>query len=58
MLRCVALLYFLFAVLQYAAAQNPATDELTLTQLKTAEAYFRLNQVGEAKNNSYFLWHK
>lgn len=49
MLRCVALLYFLFAVQLHVSAQQHVADELTLTQLKAAEAYLRLNQVGEAK---------
>jgi WD40 repeat protein len=45
------LLYVLFAIQQNSIAQNKnATDELYLTQLKTAEAYYRHNQIGEAKN--------
>jgi len=50
MLRCVALFYILLFVHQSTAAQQKGADELLLTQLRAAEAYFRLNQIGEAKN--------
>jgi WD40 repeat protein len=49
--RCVALLYVLFFTQQNIVAQKKmGTDELYFTQLKTAEAYYRHNQIGEAKN--------
>jgi len=41
----------LFAIQQDIPAQmKKGTDELYYTQLKTAEAYYRHNQIGEAKN--------
>jgi len=49
--RCIALLCFLFAIQQHCYAQKgKGTDRLYYTQLKTAEAYYRHNQIGEAKN--------
>jgi len=49
--RCIALLYILFAIQQHCYAQKgKGTDILYYTQLKTAEAYYRHNQIGEAKN--------
>lgn len=49
-LRCVALLYFLFSIQHGVSAQKKkGADELYYTQLKTAEAYYRHNQIGEAK---------
>lgn len=48
--RCIALLCFLFAIQQHCYAQKgKGTDRLYYTQLKTAEAYYRHNQIGEAK---------
>lgn len=40
----------IFFSLFLAGQKNRQTDELYLTQLKTAEAYYRHNQIGEAKN--------
>lgn len=49
--RCVALLYFLpFTQKNILAQKKRGTDELYSTQLKAAEAYYRLHQIGEAKN--------
>lgn len=50
-LRCFAILHFLLSVQQVASAQKKGgTDELYFTQLKAAEAYYRHNQIGEAKS--------
>lgn len=46
----LSLFIVLFAIQQKITAQTKSPDELYLTQLKTAEAYFRHNQVGEAKS--------
>ena len=39
----------LFSSLLIAGQKNKKIDELYLTRLKTAEAYYRHNQIGEAK---------
>jgi WD40 repeat protein len=47
----LSLFIVLFAIQQAVSAQKKkGTDELYFTQLKTAEAYYRHNQIGEAKN--------
>lgn len=48
-MRYKLLLPFLFCFLYSVAQKNKGADELYLTQLKTAEAYYRHNQTGEAK---------
>lgn len=40
----------LFSALLIAGQKNKKIDDLYFTLLKTAEAYYRHNQIGEAKN--------
>lgn len=64
LLRKLLFIFILFLFSQQTNAQS-IPNELYLTQIKTAEAYFRLNQVGEANNilnavperNRTFEWH-
>lgn len=46
--RFLTLPFFLFSFFSFAQKKK-GVDELYLTQLKTAEAYYRHNQIGEAK---------
>ena len=48
-LRKMFFIFLIISLIQQSFAQT-LPDELYLTQLKTAEAYYRLNQVGEAIN--------
>jgi hypothetical protein len=63
-LRQMSFLFLIISFIQQSFAQT-LPDELYLTQLKTAEAYYRLNQVGDAINilnavpeqHRTFEWH-
>lgn len=63
-LRKMSFLFLIISFIQQSFAQT-LPDELYLTQLKTAEAYYRLNQVGDAINilnavpeqHRTFEWH-